>query len=75
MFLGCLASCLLSHISIILRYESGVDTFDTANAYSYGGSERILGKALKEYKIPRENVVIMTKVQLPLRRRAFVFHS
>lgn len=57
------------------RYENGINTFDTANVYSNGESERILGKALKEYNIPRENVVIMTKVQLSLRRRAFIVDS
>ena len=40
--------------------------------YSNGESERILGKALKVHNIPRENVVIMTKVQRLLRRRAFI---
>ena len=44
------------------RYENGINTFDTADVYSNGESERILGKALKEYNIPREKVVIMTKV-------------
>lgn len=29
--------------------------------YSNGDSERIIGKALKTYKIPRENVTILTK--------------
>jgi len=53
------------------RYDNGINTFDTANVYSNGESERILGKALKEYNIPRENVVIMTKVYLPLRRCGF----
>ncbi|EXJ84069.1 alcohol dehydrogenase [Capronia epimyces CBS 606.96] len=42
-------------------YKSGINTWDTADIYSHGDSERILGKALKKYKIPRENVVILTK--------------
>lgn len=50
----------LEHIKF--AYDNGINTFDTANAYSNGESERILGKALKVYNIPRENVVIMTKV-------------
>jgi len=50
----------LEHIKF--AYENGINTFDTANVYSNGESERILGKALKEYNIPREGVVIMTKV-------------
>lgn len=32
-----------------------------ADIYSHGESERIIGKALQKYKIPRENVVILTK--------------
>ena len=35
--------------------------FDTANTYSAGESEVILGKFLKQHKIPRESVVILTK--------------
>ncbi|KAJ4375823.1 hypothetical protein N0V83_001100 [Neocucurbitaria cava] len=43
-------------------YDVGINTWDTANAYSNGESERVMGKALKEFNIPREKVVIMTKV-------------
>jgi len=32
-----------------------------ADIYSFGDSERILGKALKAYNIPRERVVILSK--------------
>ncbi|RAL03495.1 aldo/keto reductase [Aspergillus ibericus CBS 121593] len=42
-------------------YDSGLNTWDTANAYSNGVSETIVGKALKTYNIPREKVVILTK--------------
>lgn len=54
------------------RFENGINTFDTADLYSNGESERILGKALKVHGIPRESVVIMTKVRRLLRRRDFV---
>ncbi|ABN66901.1 aryl-alcohol dehydrogenase [Scheffersomyces stipitis CBS 6054] len=43
-------------------YDSGLRTFDTADVYSNGHSEILLGKFLKKYNIPREKVVIMTKV-------------
>jgi len=46
--------------------DLGINFFDTANVYSSGESERILGKALKQYNIPREEVVIATKVFFPL---------
>ncbi|ORY31008.1 NADP-dependent oxidoreductase domain-containing protein [Naematelia encephala] len=42
-------------------YDQGINTFDTANTYSAGESEVILGKFLKQHSIPRESVVILTK--------------
>ncbi|WVW80092.1 hypothetical protein I302_102065 [Kwoniella bestiolae CBS 10118] len=45
-------------------YDRGINTFDTADTYSQGNSERILGKFLKTYNIPRESVVIMTKTYM-----------
>ena len=42
--------------------ELGINFFDTANVYSIGRSEEILGKALKDYA-NRDEVVIATKVQ------------
>lgn len=42
--------------------ELGITFFDTADVYSRGGSETILGRALKEFGPPREKVVIATKV-------------
>lgn len=41
--------------------EAGINFFDTANVYSDGTSEEIVGKALKEFT-RREEVVIATKV-------------
>ncbi|KAH7323158.1 NADP-dependent oxidoreductase domain-containing protein [Stachybotrys elegans] len=42
-------------------YDRGINTWDTANAYSNGESERIMGKALQRFGIPRDKVIIMTK--------------
>ncbi|KAI9678819.1 MAG: hypothetical protein M1817_005878 [Caeruleum heppii] len=42
-------------------YKSGINTWDTADIYSDGLSERVIGKALKQYAIPRERVVILSK--------------
>jgi aryl-alcohol dehydrogenase-like predicted oxidoreductase len=42
-------------------YDRGLNTWDTANAYSNGVSEELVGKAIKKYNIPRQKVVIMTK--------------
>ena len=41
--------------------EGGINFFDTANRYSLGTSEEILGRALKDFA-RREEVVIATKV-------------
>ena len=43
-------------------YAAGINFFDTANAYSCGESERVLGKALKEINAPRSRIVVATKV-------------
>ena len=42
-------------------YEKGINFFDTADVYSQGASEEIVGRALKELA-PRSEVVIATKV-------------
>ncbi|OGM42688.1 aryl-alcohol dehydrogenase [Aspergillus bombycis] len=42
-------------------YKRGINTWDTADVYSHGRSEEIIGKALTEYNIPRNRVVILTK--------------
>ncbi|KAF4261076.1 hypothetical protein CNMCM8812_008517 [Aspergillus fumigatus] len=49
-------------------YRSGLNFFDTANVYSNGDSEVILGKAIKKYNWRRENIVIATKVWAPVGR-------
>ncbi|MBO0738403.1 MAG: aldo/keto reductase [Alphaproteobacteria bacterium] len=41
--------------------EGGINFFDTANRYSLGGSEEILGRAIKDFA-RRDEVVIATKV-------------
>ncbi|KAI1104374.1 Aldo/keto reductase [Jackrogersella minutella] len=45
-------------------YDRGINTWDTANTYSNGSSEKAIGKALKRFSIPREKVVIMTKCHI-----------
>ncbi|MBV8875040.1 aldo/keto reductase [Phytobacter diazotrophicus] len=42
--------------------DAGINFIDTANVYSEGRSEQITGQALKNLKVPRENVVVATKV-------------
>ncbi len=45
--------------------ELGINFFDTANVYSDGTSEEIVGRALKDYA-NRDEVVIATKVYFPM---------
>ena len=45
--------------------ERGINFFDTADMYSVGASEEILGRALKEYA-KRDEVVVATKVFNPM---------
>jgi 1-deoxyxylulose-5-phosphate synthase len=46
--------------------DLGINFFDTANAYSLGASEEILGRALNDF-IRREEVVVATKVYAKMR--------
>lgn len=43
-------------------YDLGVNFIDTANTYAFGTSEEYIGKALKELQIPRDKVVLASKV-------------
>lgn len=42
--------------------ELGINFFDTADIYSWGASEEVLGRALRDFGPPREDLVIATKV-------------
>ncbi len=42
--------------------DAGINFFDTADVYSLGESETVLGNLLKKFGIQRETVVIATKV-------------
>ncbi len=41
--------------------DAGINFLDTADVYSEGLSEQITGQAIRNLKIPRENVVVATK--------------
>ncbi len=47
-------------------WEAGINFYDTADMYSDGESEVVLGGALRELSIPREQVVVATKVFNPM---------
>ncbi len=44
-------------------HEAGVNFFDNADVYANGDSERVMGKAIKDF--PRESLVVSSKVYWP----------
>ncbi|SAM08694.1 hypothetical protein [Absidia glauca] len=52
-------------------YDRGINFFDTANIYSNGESERILGKAIRHFQMPRGRIVVATKVALAVQPFGF----
>ncbi len=46
--------------------DAGINFIDTANVYAEGLSERITGQALKNLGVPRDEVVVATKVLGPM---------
>ncbi|PMR76417.1 aldo/keto reductase [Billgrantia endophytica] len=47
---------------IACALDAGINFIDTADVYSAGLSERITGQALKNLKVPRDEIVVATKV-------------
>ena len=45
-------------------FDAGVNFIDTADVYSEGDSEGLVGQALKNLKLRREDLVIATKVRI-----------
>ncbi|RKE38733.1 aryl-alcohol dehydrogenase-like predicted oxidoreductase [Paraburkholderia sp. BL23I1N1] len=59
--------------------DAGINFIDTADVYAEGVSEQITGQALKNLKVPRDKVVIATKVfgataEFPNARGASRYH-
>ncbi|GIO12657.1 aldo/keto reductase [Cohnella xylanilytica] len=50
--------------TIRAAYEAGINFFDTANVYSQGEAEQVVGRALAEY--PRTSYALATKVRGPM---------
>ncbi|KNE54202.1 hypothetical protein AMAG_00196 [Allomyces macrogynus ATCC 38327] len=42
-------------------WDAGINTFDTADVYSNGESEQILGRFLRKHQIPQSQMIITTK--------------
>lgn len=51
------------NVLVKMAIDKGVNFIDTANVYSEGLSETLLGKALKDLGIQRQQVVVATKVR------------
>ena len=47
-------------------FEAGINFIDTANVYSFGLSETLVGQAIKDLGLPRERLVIATKATGPM---------
>ncbi len=45
-------------------FDAGVNFIDTANVYSEGESEKLVGQALAALGLPREDLVVATKVRV-----------
>ncbi len=50
-------------VNILVKeaFDQGINFFDTANVYSLGESESLLGESIKKLGLPREEIVIATK--------------
>ena len=46
--------------------EAGINFFDTADIYSNGVSEEVVGRALRDFAVKREDYVLATKVFFPV---------
>jgi aryl-alcohol dehydrogenase-like predicted oxidoreductase len=42
-------------------FDNGINFFDTANVYSMGQSEKLLGQAIKDCGLPRDQLIVATK--------------
>ncbi|EPG9046451.1 aldo/keto reductase [Klebsiella aerogenes] len=47
--------------------ELGVNFFDTANVYQMGSSEIVTGQLIKAFNLDRDDIVVTTKVNFPMR--------
>ena len=52
-----------AEVDLLVReaFDRGINFFDTANVYSLGESERLLGQAIRNNGLPRDEIVVATK--------------
>ena len=46
---------------MLIESKIGISTWDTANVYSSGRNEEIIGKAIRKFEIPRHRLTILAK--------------
>lgn len=47
-------------------FDAGINFIDTANVYSFGQSESLVGQAIKDLGLPRDQLVVATKATGPM---------
>jgi len=52
-----------TEVDLLVResFDQGINFFDTANVYSLGESEKLLGQSIKNTGLPRDEIVVATK--------------
>lgn len=55
-------------------YDRGLNTWDTANVYSNGVSEELIGRVIKKYNLPRHKLVLLTKCNGVVPEEPGIFH-
>jgi len=52
-----------TEVDLLVResFDQGINFFDTANVYSFGESETLLGQAIKNTGLPRNEIIVATK--------------
>lgn len=53
----------ISEVDKLLKgaYDRGLNTWDTANVYSNGESEKMIGAVIKKHNIPRQKLILLSK--------------
>jgi aryl-alcohol dehydrogenase-like predicted oxidoreductase len=62
-FWGVMGGLPQAEVNVLVReaFDQGINFFDTANVYSLGESERLLGQAVRDLGLPRDELVVATK--------------
>ncbi|KIX04903.1 uncharacterized protein Z518_05774 [Rhinocladiella mackenziei CBS 650.93] len=55
-------------------YDRGLNTWDTANVYSNGVSEKLIGATIKKHNIPRHKLILLSKCFGPVGEEPDVVH-